>query len=269
VFACIPTVTWFPLHKPPAAPSACVLPGCARAELGTPTAATYISGNRPHGAGPHSERGAKGHRTPHIPSNQRKSASFSLQGTHFPCRASSQFAVGWARTVAETSRWRRLHSIARRSATPDLGVCLSRLGQAGPWETPAPTFAAPRSGSQPPDFLNSEPAVPRGSSAVIEPAPTPLSTGNFPQGTDKPKVFQENVLGIYCGSFTFMFRRIFARGKTSLLLRLFDSFEDTTPWGAWCDTPSTSSVTPLENASVRLSVFGGSRRLTLSPAGTW
>jgi hypothetical protein len=65
-----------------------------------------------------------------------------------------------------------------------------------------------------------------------------------------------------------MFRRIFARGKTSLLLRLFDSFEDTTPWGAWCDTPSTSSVTPLENASVRLSVFGGVRRLTLSPAGT-
>ncbi len=97
-FERMPSVTSHRLHKQPAAPSASVPPGCVRAEPGTPTAAAHTSGNRPHGSASGSERGAKGHRTPRIPSNQRKSASFSLQRTRLPCRASSQLAVGWART---------------------------------------------------------------------------------------------------------------------------------------------------------------------------
>ena len=108
--------------------------------------------------------------------------------------------------VAEAPGWRMFALSCLAQCHPQPGVCLSRLVQAGPWETPAPTFALPKSGSRPPDLSMPGPAVHGGSSAVIEPAPTPLSTGNFPQQTDKPKVFPENGLGVYCGSFTFNFR---------------------------------------------------------------
>src|SRR6185437_15930545 len=125
-----------------------------------------------------------------------------------------------------------------------------------------PNIAPPEPGSRPPDLSISEPAVHRGSSAVIEPSPTPLSTRNFPQATDKRNVFQENGLGVYYGSFGFSFRRIFAYRRRSPSDKLTGSSGHTTPWGAPCDTPSTSSVTPMENR-------GFVYRYSSSPSGLY
>jgi hypothetical protein len=142
--------------------------------------------------------------------------------------------------LLETSRWWRLHSLARRSATPTRGSVCSRLAQAGPWETPAPT--SPICGTWPVvpvGYRILESARPSGvSSPVIEPPPTPVSNENFPQLAGKHKLFRQKLLGVYWGSFAFMFRRIFACGRTWVRVRLFGSFEDTTPWGARWYAPS-------------------------------
>ena len=107
---------------------------------------------------------------------------------------------------------------------PRPGVCLWSVGSGRSMgDTGANICCSREPGSRPPDFLiPSRPSV-EGSSAVIEAPYPPLSNGKFPQATDKTKVFQENGLGVYWGSFTFMFRRIFACAGTSVSVRLFGS----------------------------------------------
>jgi hypothetical protein len=206
-FVSIPRVTSSPLRKRQDVASACDQPGCARAEQETPTAAAHSFGNRLPGADCHTEHGAKGLRTPRIPSNQRKSASCSSLQVHTSPGEPrlSERSDGLAQ-AAETFGRRALALSFSAQCHPHLGVCLSRLGSGRSVGDTGPNIHCSGSGSRPPEFLISEPAVHGGSSAVIEPAPTPLSTRNFPQQTDKPKVFQENGLGVYCGSFRFSFR---------------------------------------------------------------
>ena len=129
-----PRVTSYPLHTRRAAASAFVLPGYAGAELGTPIAGAHISGSRPHGF----EHGAKGHRTPHIPSIQRKSASFfSPRRTTPPSSLVSYRGRMGSHRLLRPPADRRLHSLARRSATPARGLFVSvgsgrSMGDTGP-----------------------------------------------------------------------------------------------------------------------------------------
>ncbi len=86
----------------------------------------------------------------------------------------------------------------------------------------------------------------RGSSgvsyAVIEPRPTPVSTENFPQGSNKSKFFGQNGLRLYCNSCGLSFRRIFACGGTCDWGKLDNFVRHTTAWGTQKVTPNNFGV---------------------------
>ena len=183
--------------KPPNAPSAYGPVDRAHAVAETPTAAVRIRGSKFHGL----ERGATTLRNPHIPSIQRKSASFvRLQG-HTPPSSLNFFSgrMGSLRLLRPSAATLALY---RRNPVSASGLFVV----VGPGRSMGDTsLNTPRLGqaSAESSFELRAAFSPGESVAVIEPPPSPLSTKTFPHHAAATKDFADNALGVYCYSFAF------------------------------------------------------------------